>query len=199
MGIANNKYKVGDVVKVRSDLSEEHGATRLMIRKWAGKTVTIESTEVKTFLGTMPFYSVVGAEGYAWGDDMFEGLANATEELPKEMPKLTNGMFGVDEEGTAFVVVNDILVYQDGMLDRLGDEIECPANFIATLYKCECFRDIEDGSAEVIWENPIFKTEEADEVNEVKEDTEPDCPPIPAEFREMFVEALAKAIGDAVK
>jgi len=150
-------YKIGDKVKVRGDLSREHGAGGEMY-KLAGKVVTISEVAPMTLFGKFPdTYHIEEDESpckYIWADEMFEGLADEQEAPAEtkrtEMPKLTTGMFGKESDGDLFVVVGDNIVYQRGMQEDV-DDTTWYHNIVA-LYDCKCFRQIEDGRAKVIWE-----------------------------------------------
>lgn len=193
MEYTNAKYNVGDVVKVRSDLSENHGASTEMIRKWAGKEVTIKDTTAITLFGRMPFYTIVEG-GFVWGDDMFECLVRpANSAKSNKMPELTTGMFGVDDTGDRFVVVGRTLVYQQsGLLDCLDDDIYDPTEWVEALYECECFDDIEDGTAKVIWERskieeqPPADTEEEKEADANLEDVTAKLHAVATALKELF-------------
>ena len=55
---------------------------------------------------------------------------------------LENGMFGVTSEGCFFVVVDGILVYQDGQYDELWmlhDDLSFGEAKIMKLFDCNCF------------------------------------------------------------
>ena len=71
------KYNVGDRVKVRSDLSPEHGADMVMCNLWAGKEVTIGRVDEQ-----MEAYNIV-EDGHKykffWDDEMFEELVSDEE------------------------------------------------------------------------------------------------------------------------
>lgn len=173
------KYNVGDKVLVRSDLSDEHGASKKMAERWAGKVVTISAVDVPMpILGLrLGAYEIEeddsngrGEYKYLWNEGMFEGLAEAKPANP--MPKLTTGMFGVEDDGDMFVVVNNLIVYRDGCWEDVSD-MEVDSDFIVALYDCRCFNDIEDGSATVIWKRETEDTEEGKEVKEDKEESKP--------------------------
>ncbi len=77
------KYKVGDKVKVRSDLKtyEIYGGYTLIksMEKFVGKTVTISHVRIDS-------YAMEELEDPYWTDEMFEGLAEdelTAEELAK--------------------------------------------------------------------------------------------------------------------
>lgn len=195
------KYNVGDKVKVRSDLSEALGASQAMIKRWAGKVVTISAVDVPMpILGLrLGSYEIAeddsngrGEYKFLWHDDMFEGLADAKPANP--MPKLTTGMFGVEDDGDMFVVVNNLIVYRDGCWENVSD-MEVDSDPIVALYDCQCFNDIEDGSATVIWKRETEDTEEGKEVKEVKEVKE-ESKPTEDELEEFigFLDALGKLI-----
>lgn len=168
--MANCNYKVDDKVKVRSDLSEEHGASPLMIKQYAGKVVTISDVDpVMPLLGVLRGHYHIEEDcdhasdcgfKYIWCDAMFEGLAEgdtpATPEVKpaNPMPKLTNGMFGKEDDGDIFVVVGDKLVYKSGLWESVSD-MESGTYFggdcIVALYEANCFEDVKDGTAELIW------------------------------------------------
>ena len=70
------KYKVGDKVRIRRDLSVNYdcypGVIEEMANK-AGDVVTIDAVNIGTIDGD--YYEIVDNEWY-WTDEMFEGLAN---------------------------------------------------------------------------------------------------------------------------
>ena len=74
--------------------------------------------------------------------------------MTKDM--LRDGYFGKCGDGSLFVIAGGRLVYQDGMYDDF-DDLDNELNFvysgdyIETLYEADCFDDIGDGSANVIW------------------------------------------------
>lgn len=77
------KYKVGDKVKVRSDLKtyEIYGGYTLVksMEKFVGKTVTISHVGIHS-------YAIEESEDAYWTDEMFEGLEEdelTAEELAK--------------------------------------------------------------------------------------------------------------------
>lgn len=76
------KYKVGDKVRIRRDLSVNYdcypGVIEEMANK-AGDVVTIDAVNIGTIDGD--YYEIVDNEWY-WTDEMFEGLAN--DELTAE-------------------------------------------------------------------------------------------------------------------
>ena len=89
----NLKYKIGDRVKVRSDLElyktysmENNPFTNTVtadMLKWQGKVVTIRHVGDQYALEEI---------GYSWTDDMFEGLA-IEYELPKDCIGLPQGYY----------------------------------------------------------------------------------------------------------
>lgn len=75
----------------------------------------------------------------------------------KKMPKLENGMFGIEADGDKFVVVNDHLVYQSGLYEDVSyfDENgygEYEGQIAKLVIGCKCFNDLEDGTGTVIFE-----------------------------------------------
>lgn len=201
------KYNIGDKVKVRSDLNAGHGASADMVSRWAGNVVTIEKVEpVYPFFGKMyGSYNIVEDDcraevKYLWSDGMFEGLAD--EEAPtktptktsKPMPKLVTGMFGMEHDGEKFVVAGERVVYQQSGKCEEVAYIEDHPELIKALYDAICFLQIDDGDAEVIWENTNNEeTEEAEEskVTEVTKETKDTIG-----FAE-FIATLEKLFGDA--
>ena len=66
------KYKIGDRVKVRDDLSPDHGADMVMCNKWVGKVVTICYINE-----ALEYYNILEDEArykFLWDDEMFEGV-----------------------------------------------------------------------------------------------------------------------------
>ena len=171
------KYNVGDKVKVRGDLRRTHGASHGMTEKFAGKVVTISDVEPDTMFGKMSdtYYIAeekeLGMFKHIWGDQMFEGLATEDKDVKpaNKMPKLTTGMFGVDVDGEMWVVVNDHLIYRNcGKCEYVSFMEEHP-ELIKAIYDAICFLQIQDGEAEVIWENPNpKKVEDIEDIEDTK-------------------------------
>lgn len=74
----------------------------------------------------------------------------------KKMPKLENGMFGIEDDGDQFVVVNGYLVYRNGMYEDVSyfDENgygEYEGRIVKLVNGCKCFADLEDGTGTVIF------------------------------------------------
>lgn len=69
---------------------------------------------------------------------------------------LRDGMFGkFENDNDVFVVVGNRLIYQDGCYDDLfdmTDNLEIDGFKIIVLYEADCFDDVHDGTARVIWE-----------------------------------------------
>ena len=96
------KYKVGDKVKVRSDLSSIHGASKMMIELWAGKVVTISKVfadepllnewEADYHIAEDTIFPNVK---FIWGDEMFEGLAET-----EAISNLIAAIFGTPMNGS---------------------------------------------------------------------------------------------------
>lgn len=170
-------YKVGDTVKVRCDLSEEHGASPLMTKRYAGEVVTIKEVDPPMpVLGIKigAYYIEEDKQRYLWSDSMFDGLVSRANPAPAEekpanpMPKLTTGMFGKEDDGDIFVVVGDTIVYQNGLWESVDDMTDGSAYLgsgnIVALYDTTCFDCVKDGTAEVIWERD--KSDKSDESEE---------------------------------
>ena len=72
--VTESKYKIGDKVKVRSDLrqGDRYGGMYVLIDmvKYRGKTVTIDRVERNG-----EYYGIEGHADTFWTNDMFEGLA----------------------------------------------------------------------------------------------------------------------------
>ena len=173
-------YKVGDKVLVRSDLSEEHGASERMTELYAGKIVTIKETNAPVFGIDIGAYIIEeDKQRYRWNDDMFEALVDVAEPAPVEvkpanpMPALTTGMFGKEEDGDIFVVVGDLIVYKSGLWESVKDITNRSGYYggenIVGLYDCKCFDEVEDGTATVLWERES-KPAESEEKDEEERD-----------------------------
>lgn len=127
--MADMKYKVGDKVKVRSDLVVEEkryymehdpsvgDVVNARMKSLAGKVVTISGiTSYEKYC--------IEEMGYNWTDEMFEGYAEIFN--GKEF-HLEAGMFGVMSDGDKFVVSQAkngelYLVYQNGGWDNIRAE-----------------------------------------------------------------------------
>lgn len=159
------KYNVGDKVKVRENIGEIMGAIGIppMIA-FAGEEVTISKVGAVASM-SMDTYEIKEDDSplkYAWSNDMFEDVAS-TAPKKNPMPELTTGMFGKDEKGDLFVIVNDLIVYQKGTWDWLEDIVDGIVT-VDALYKSNCFNRVKDGKAKVIWERDT--TETPDDVDE---------------------------------
>lgn len=88
------KYKVGDKVKVRSDLKtyEIYGGYTLIksMEKFVGKTVTISHVGIRS-------YKIEESEGAYWTDEMFDGLAE-DELTAEELAKIIGNICEVHNE-----------------------------------------------------------------------------------------------------
>ena len=69
---------------------------------------------------------------------------------------LKTGVFGKDENGDLFIVVDKYLSYQDGLkdlVDDLNNDLEFKSGGkIVALYKASCFNEVKRGEGKVIWE-----------------------------------------------
>ena len=81
--------------------------------------------------------------------------------------ELKTGMFGKENDGELFVIVGDRIIYEGGAYEDIPDlndnlewEDDC---YICELYECDCFANIHDGSANVIWKRNEKKAEKATE------------------------------------
>ena len=83
------KYKVGDRVKVISDLKSHSISGRIgfvsLMREYLGRTLTIASLE-ETYPGGTPHYHVK-ENNWNWSDEMFEGLVDYEEMTVAEIEK----------------------------------------------------------------------------------------------------------------
>lgn len=83
------KYKVGDKVKVRSNLISYPVSGRIGVAdpmlEYAGRTLTIASLE-ETYTGGTPHYHVK-ENSWNWSDDMFEGSVDYEEMTVAEIEK----------------------------------------------------------------------------------------------------------------
>jgi len=195
MSIMKCGHKVGDKVKVRSDLSSKVGASWDMVRNWAGMVVTISAVEPNvTDLGfSIPgSYHIEEDDGrggfkYLWHDHMFEDVTPAKT---GDMPELKTGVFGKTNEGDLFVVVGDLLVYKDGSWDNVADYTDPELNAqydddmtIDVIYDACCFDGCDDES--IIW-----KRGEVKEAEETEEDIEKELNEIKAELCKAIKELL---------
>lgn len=154
------KYNVGDKVRVRNNLKELGGVGTML--DFAGKVVTISKVNPTAFFGIeIPDVYNIKEDAtpykFLWSDFMFDSLveSGSMEEPvdPVEMPKLTTGMFGIEFDGECFVVVNDNCVYEGGLCEGVRFMNSHPEK-IKALYKSDCFKQIKDNRAELIWKNP---------------------------------------------
>ena len=86
------KYKVGDKVRVRTDIVEysEYGGELFLggMKSFVGKVVTINRL-------INDKYIIREDNGYKWTDEMFEGLANATPSITKRINDKNNVLNGM--------------------------------------------------------------------------------------------------------
>lgn len=86
------KYKVGDKVRVRTDIVEysEYGGELFLggMKQFVGKVVTINRL-------INDKYIIREDNGYKWTDEMFEGLANATPSITKRINDKNNVLNGL--------------------------------------------------------------------------------------------------------
>lgn len=125
-----SKYKVGDKVRIRTDLArgETYPANE---EKYFGYMVTADMYErrgtVVTITRDMGYrYAVAEPGDFYFTDAMFEGLVEDEKVFTNK--DLKSGMFGVMSDGAKFVVVNDKLVYQDDGYDLIcsfKNNMEC--------------------------------------------------------------------------
>lgn len=78
-----------------------------------------------------------------------------------KIPGLKTGMFGIEDDGECFVVVNEDIVYEGGqheevsLVDEYGNFTRAPECHIVKLFiDCSCFKQAKDGRATLIWERP---------------------------------------------
>ena len=102
------KYKIGDKVKIRSDLSAGMFCgisifTKEMERL-KNKVLTIENYSEINYT-----YKLEEFSAYCWTDDMLKSVEEKF--TPKD---LKTGMFGITINDEKFVVVDNLLVFQNG-------------------------------------------------------------------------------------
>ncbi len=157
------KYNVGDKVKVRENIGEIMGAIGVPpMMAFAGKEVTISKITAIPGL-PMDTYEIKEDDSplkYAWSNNMFEDDAS-TATKKNSMPELTTGMFGKNDEGELFVIVNDLIVYQKGTWDWVSDIAE-GITTVDALYESDCFTRVKEGKAKVIWERDTTEDDDDD-------------------------------------
>ena len=101
-------YKVGDRVRVKSDLKAgcyyDYMPFFNEMKKFSGKVVEI--TYVSS-VHSNRFFIKEDGERYIWVAEMFESIYNP-------MPKLETGMFVVNRCGDVGIVADNLIVYKDG-------------------------------------------------------------------------------------
>lgn len=73
------KYKVGDRVRIKTELADRTSSGTCLhpkMRKWAGRVMTIESVGYSTYHMLEDVGELRPGEGWFWGDDWIEGLAD---------------------------------------------------------------------------------------------------------------------------
>lgn len=146
------KYKVGDKVRIRRDLSVNYdcypGVIEEMANK-AGDVVTIDAVNIGTIDGD--YYEIVDNEWY-WTDEMFEGLAN--DELTAE----------------------EAIKIQAEMCRSIGNCKDCPICKEKNGYSCDFFKaEYPERAVEILkqWkkdhEKKEAKTEIVDLIKVMKE------------------------------
>ena len=73
------KYKVGDRVRIKTELADRTSSGIYLnskMRKWEGKVMTIESVGGSTYRMLEDVGELRPGEGWHWGDDWIEGLAD---------------------------------------------------------------------------------------------------------------------------
>lgn len=73
------KYKVGDRVRIKTELADETSSGTFLnskMRKWEGKVMTIESVGYSTYRMLEDVGELRPGAGWFWDDDWIEGLAD---------------------------------------------------------------------------------------------------------------------------
>ena len=73
------KYKVGDRVRIKTELADRTSSGTCLhpkMRKWAGRVMTIESVGYSTYHMLEDVGELRPGAGWFWGDDWIEGLAD---------------------------------------------------------------------------------------------------------------------------
>lgn len=92
------KYKVGDKVRIKDDISEAKYLAQSML-KWQGKVMKIRTIESNYYKmeEDMEEYSGSVSLGWYWYEDMIEGLAEE-EPTNAEILELAISTYGKDEQ-----------------------------------------------------------------------------------------------------
>lgn len=85
---------------------------------------------------------------------------------------LKNGMFGKLSDGDIFVVVDNMMIYQSGMvdiIDEMNDDMvfKLSGNKVIELYEATSFNAVEEGRCKTIWKRPEKAESEAKEAKTV--------------------------------
>lgn len=106
--VGEMKYKIGDKVKIRSDLSAGMFCGTSIFTKemerLKNKVLTIENYSEINYT-----YKLKEFSAYCWTDDMLESI-----EKKFTPADLETGMFGITNKKRKFLVLNNNLVFQDG-------------------------------------------------------------------------------------
>lgn len=162
------KFKVGDKVRVRSDLliggrySMEND--NLFVPYQWDKRKAKASGRVVTIKTVLPYkYPVEEFGDLCFTDGMFEGLVEDKKVFTKS--DLKSGMFGYFDNETDdwFVIVGDRFIYQKGLGDyviKLNDNLEMPSGRkITALYSAICFDHATKFMGNLIWKREEKKPE----------------------------------------
>lgn len=153
-------YKVGDRVRIVNQRNRWWDADGRMDKR-RGEVMTIQQ-KMYTPMGIMYFMVEDECEnngrGWAWSARDFVGKVAFDAPVAEPMPKLTTGMFGMTDDGDYFVVVGNLIVFQIGGYAVVGGDGKLTklAHPIVALYQCNCFTDIHNGTARLLWESPDY-------------------------------------------
>lgn len=118
-------YNIGDKVCIADERCGSISNDGLM-DCWLGKIMTVTDIQ-KTDDGNTSYAMKEDGGVWVWDDAAIKGLLS--DNMPEDLRNiLVNGAFVINRNGVIGVVVNDVIVYQNGShvyLERLSFDLEC--------------------------------------------------------------------------